>query len=105
VIRTGKRIDLLCPEILKLSIDANIVMDLLLNLEPMTLGVLQVGSVFKTPTISTTGLATSALASSLWVRPICRIALPALPVKTAAISIKASERLIPAKNMTTKITQ
>ena len=47
--------DLLCPSIFTLETEASAVMDLLRNLEPITLGLLQIGSVFKTPIISTSG--------------------------------------------------
>jgi hypothetical protein len=36
------------------------------------------------------------LAKKLWVNPICRIALPALPVNKAAIKISARLRFKPA---------
>jgi hypothetical protein len=39
----------------------------------------------------------------LWVNPICLIALPALPVKSAAISISAKLRFNPARNKQKRI--
>jgi hypothetical protein len=47
--------DLIWPSIFTLETDARAVIDLLRNLEPITLGLLQIGSVFKVPTISTCG--------------------------------------------------
>jgi hypothetical protein len=96
VIRIGNLIDLLTPAILIVEIDASAVMDAPRSREPITFGLLQVGSVFKTPIISTSGFPTSDLAKKLCVNPICRIALPALPVRTAAIRISARLRFSPA---------
>ena len=103
VIRTGSLIDLTLPSILTLETEARAVIDLLRNLDPMTLGLLQVGSVFNVPMISTLGLLTSDFARKLWVNPICLIALPALPVNNAAISISAKLRFNPARNKQKRI--
>jgi hypothetical protein len=103
VIRTGNLIDLTSPSILTLETEARAVIDLLRNLDPITLGLLQVGSVFKVPMISTLGLLTRDFARKLWVNPICLIALPALPVKSAAISISAKLRFNPARNKQKRI--
>ena len=62
VIRTGNLIDLTSPSILTLETEARAVIDLLRNLDPITLGLLQLGSVFKVPIISTLGLLTRDLA-------------------------------------------
>ncbi|MGI9132179.1 MAG: hypothetical protein ACR2IU_05995 [Candidatus Nanopelagicaceae bacterium] len=64
--------------------------------DPITFGLLQVGSLFNTPIISTSGFPTSDLAKKLCVNPTCRIALPALPVRTAAMRISARLRFSPA---------
>jgi hypothetical protein len=53
--RTGSLMDLICPSIFTLETEASAVMDLVRNLEPITLGLLQIGSVIKTPMISTSG--------------------------------------------------
>jgi hypothetical protein len=103
VIRTGNLIDLTSPSILTLETEAKAVIDLLRNLDPITLGLLQVGSVFNVPMISTLGLLTRDFARKLWVNPICLIALPALPVKSAAISISAKLRFNPARNKQKRI--
>jgi hypothetical protein len=55
VIRIGNLMDLISPSIFTLETDARAVIDLLRNLEPITLGLLQIGSVFKVPMISTCG--------------------------------------------------
>jgi hypothetical protein len=70
VIRIGNLIDLLTPAILIVEIDASAVMDAPRSREPITFGLLQVGSVFKTPIISTSGFPTSDLAKKLCVNPI-----------------------------------
>lgn len=96
VIRIGNLIDFTSPLSFILEIEASAVIDLLRNLDPITFGLLQVGSVFKTPMMSTSGWLTRDFAKKLWVKPICRIALPALPVKSAAIKINAKLRFSPA---------
>ena len=97
VIRIGNLIDLISPAIPTDETEASAVIDELRNLEPITFGLLNTGSVLSTPIISTSGLLTSDLAKKLCVRPIWRIALPALPVRTAAIRINARLRFNPAR--------